>query len=94
MDGDTLPIRPADEAKRKRVRKSLAVDQAIVDDRVTLNVKISRKARMVLDAHAVHFRGTAKGTASGLVEALILEHLRRFRVSDHSSPMGSRSEAG
>lgn len=89
-EGSTLPIRHARPARRGRARRDplAGAKGDRMREKITLNLTISRKARMILHVHEAYYRGTPKGTASALVESLIVDHLRKVRVSDCSADHG------
>jgi len=72
--------------KRRRVRRDpgQSVKGPKMSDRVTINLTISRRASMILHAHAGLYRGTPKGSASALVESLVVDHLKEVRISHHA----------
>lgn len=94
-EDSTLPIRPAKPARRRGARKDplAGAKPDRLRDKITLNLTITRRARMILYAHEAYYRGTPVGTASALVEHLILEHLRKVRVSDCSAEPGDAHPA-
>jgi hypothetical protein len=92
MDAETLPIRDAGKAPRKNASKP-KVKASDMDDRITLNLTISRRARMILGAHTNLYRGTPRSTASGLVESLILAHLKDVKVSDYRGQADPSAES-
>lgn len=86
------PGKPA----RKRVRKDAgkpAAKGSAMTDRIALNVTISKRARMTLDAHATLWSGTPKGTASGLIEWLINENLRSVQIRHFDAGEGEAGQS-
>jgi hypothetical protein len=89
MDDGTGPVDPARPAKprtRRRTRADPGKGEKgpIMDERVPLNAMISRRNKMVLDNHANLWRGTHRGTISGILDDLISRHLTEVRVSHHA----------
>ena len=89
MDHGNGPEGPG-KTTRPRNRKRPKADPGetgkgpIMDQRVPLNARITRRNKMTLDNHANLWRGTPRGTISGILDDLIARHLTEIKVSHHA----------